>query len=133
MPNGMALDARAWPRAGADVDAARAIVMGLDQHRAQITAEWIDTATGEIGRCRVAPGDRLGVRQFLARFSGRQLEVALEATTGWWFVVEELTVGALPPRPPPARRAAQAREPRMARAGPAAAGRPRATRGRAER
>ena len=23
------------------------IVMGLDQHRAQITAEWIDTATGE--------------------------------------------------------------------------------------
>ena len=26
------------------------IVMGLDQHRAQITAEWIDTATGEISR-----------------------------------------------------------------------------------
>ena len=24
------------------------IVMGLDQHRAQITAEWIDTDTGEI-------------------------------------------------------------------------------------
>ena len=23
------------------------IVMGLDQHRAQITVEWIDTATGE--------------------------------------------------------------------------------------
>jgi len=22
------------------------VVMGLDQHRAQITAEWIDTATG---------------------------------------------------------------------------------------
>src|ERR671919_329397 len=29
-----------------------AIVMGLDQHRAQITAEWIDTDTGEIGRAR---------------------------------------------------------------------------------
>ena len=26
------------------------IVMGLDQHRAQITAEWIDTDTGEIVR-----------------------------------------------------------------------------------
>ena len=26
-----------------------AIVMGLDQHRAQISAEWIDTATGEVG------------------------------------------------------------------------------------
>ena len=34
------------------------IVMGLDQHRAQITAEWIDTATGEVARARVAPADR---------------------------------------------------------------------------
>ena len=25
------------------------IVMGLDQHRAQITTEWVDTETGEIG------------------------------------------------------------------------------------
>jgi hypothetical protein len=24
------------------------IVIGLDRHRAQITAEWVDTATGEI-------------------------------------------------------------------------------------
>jgi hypothetical protein len=31
------------------------IVMGLDQHRAQITTEWLDTVTGEIGRGRVAP------------------------------------------------------------------------------
>ena len=28
------------------------IVMGLDQHRAQITMEWIDTVTGELGRAR---------------------------------------------------------------------------------
>jgi hypothetical protein len=34
--------------------------MGLDQHRAQITAEWIDTSTGEIWRARVAPTDRAG-------------------------------------------------------------------------
>src|SRR4051794_18638158 len=65
------------------------IVMGLDQHRAQITAEWIDTATGEISRARVAPADRAGVRRFAARFRGEDLEVALEATTGWRFVVEE--------------------------------------------
>ena len=26
------------------------IVMGLDQHRAQITTEWLDTVTGEIGQ-----------------------------------------------------------------------------------
>ena len=66
------------------------IVMGLDQHRAQIAAEWIDTETGEVARARVAPTDRAGVRRFLERFSGWELEVALEATTGWRFVVEEL-------------------------------------------
>jgi hypothetical protein len=41
------------------------IVMGLDQHRAQITTEWIDTLTGEIGRARVSPAHREGVRRFL--------------------------------------------------------------------
>src|SRR3982750_4093305 len=65
--------------------------MGLDQHRAQITAEWIDTATGEVSRARVAPGDRAGVRRVAARFRGEDLEVALEATTGWRFVAEEFT------------------------------------------
>jgi transposase len=72
------------------------IVMGLDQHRAQITGEWIDTETGEVQRTRVAPADRAGVRRFLERFCGRELEVALEATTGWRFVVEELErIGAV--------------------------------------
>ena len=66
------------------------LVMGIDQHRAQISAEWIDTGTGEISRRRVRPADRAGVRTFLADFKGRALEVALEATTGWRFVVEEL-------------------------------------------
>jgi len=72
------------------------IVMGVDQHRAQITAEWVDTSTGEVSRTRVAPADRAGVRRFLSRFRGRELEVALEATTGWRFVVEELRrIGAV--------------------------------------
>ena len=71
------------------------IVMGLDQHRAQITAEWLDTSTGEISRRRIAPADRAGLRRFAAGFRGGELEVALEATTGWRFVVEELqAVGA---------------------------------------
>ncbi|MGO8905501.1 MAG: IS110 family transposase [Solirubrobacteraceae bacterium] len=71
------------------------IVMGFDQHRAQITTEWFDSMTGEIGRARIAPAHREGVRRFLARFAGQELEVALEATTGWRFVVEELRrVGA---------------------------------------
>ena len=64
-----------------------AIVMGLDQHRAQITAEWIDTETGEVSRGRITPADRQGVVRFLERFAGLELEVALEATTGWRFVV----------------------------------------------
>jgi hypothetical protein len=71
------------------------IVMGLDQHRAQITTEWIDTGTSEIRRARVTPAHREGVRRFFGRFAGEELEVALEATTGWRFVVEELrSVGA---------------------------------------
>ena len=71
------------------------IVMGLDQHRGQITGEWIDTETGEVRRARVAPADRAAVRRFLSRFRGAELEVALEATTGWRFVAEELRrVGA---------------------------------------
>jgi transposase len=71
------------------------IVMGLDQHRAQITAEWLDTSTGELSRARIAPADRAAVRGFAARFRGSELGVALEATTGWRFVVEELqAVGA---------------------------------------
>ena len=71
------------------------IVMGLDQHRGQITGEWIDTDTGEVARTRVVPADRAAVRKWLSRFRGKQLAVALEATTGWRFVVEELRrVGA---------------------------------------
>ena len=71
------------------------LVMGIDQHRAQISAEWIDTVTGEVFRARVAPADRTAVRKFLGRFAGEGLEVALEATTGWRFLAEELErVGA---------------------------------------
>ena len=77
------------------VDRRLPIVMGLDQHRAQITAEWIDLETGEVSRGRVVPADRAAVRKFFTRFAGRALEVALEATTGWRFVAEELgRVGA---------------------------------------
>jgi transposase len=71
------------------------IVMGLDQHRAQITAEWLDTQSGEVSRRRIVPADRDAVRRFATLFGGQQLEVALEATTGWRFVVEELqAIGA---------------------------------------
>ena len=84
------------------------IVMGVDQHRAQITAEWIDLVSGEISRARVSPADRVGVRRFLERFAGQELEVALEATTGWRFLVEELrAVGAAVHLAEPAETAAR--------------------------
>ena len=66
------------------------IVMGANKHRAQITAEWIDLATGEIRRAWVLPADRAGVGRFLPPFAGERLEVALEATTRWRFLVETL-------------------------------------------
>src|SRR3954452_15048111 len=75
--------------------------MGLDQHRAQITADWLNTETGEVRRARVTSAHRDRVRQFVGRFAGQDLEVALEATTGWRFVVEELQ-GTAPAVPPPA-------------------------------
>src|SRR3954453_5186288 len=82
--------------------------MGLDQHRAQITADWLDTDSGEVTRARVAPADRAGVRQFLERFPGPQVEGAREATTGWRFVVEELQrVGAIVHLAEPAETAAR--------------------------
>src|ERR1700735_5783968 len=84
------------------------IVMGLDQHRAQITAEWLDTETGEITRSRISPAHRQGVRRFCEKFRGQQVEVALEATTGWRFVADELArVGAVVHLAEPAETAAR--------------------------
>lgn len=71
------------------------IVMAFDQHREQITFDALDTVTGELHRGRIRPADRLGFRRWLRRFEGTEIEAALEATTGWRFMVEELeAVGA---------------------------------------
>ena len=40
-------------------------------------------------RRRVCPADRAGVRAFAARFQNQDLDVALEATTGWRFAADE--------------------------------------------
>src|SRR5215213_4946069 len=68
-----------------------AIVGGLDIHRRQITYDWIDTDSGETCRGQLGPATRLELRAWLARFTGQQADFALEATTGWRFVAEELT------------------------------------------
>ena len=67
-----------------------AIVGGLDIHRRQITYDWIDTGSGETRRGQLGPATRLELRAWLTRFTGQQADFALEATTGWRFVAEEL-------------------------------------------
>ena len=69
--------------------------MAFDQHREQIAFDALDTATGEVSRGRIRPADRQSFRRWLGRWRGREIEAALEATTGWRFMVEELrAVGA---------------------------------------
>ena len=67
-----------------------AIVVALDVHRKQITYKTLDRETGEVERGRIAPAARAEVRAWLARFAGCEAEFALEGTTGWRFVVEEI-------------------------------------------
>jgi transposase len=66
------------------------IVGGLDVHRAQITFDWVDRDTGETGRGRVAPATREVLRSWLEQLPSREAAFAVEACTGWRFVVEEL-------------------------------------------
>ena len=65
------------------------MIGGLDVHRKQITYDWVDGASGAWDRGR-APADRVGLRGWLARLPGQEGDFAVEATTGWRFVVEEL-------------------------------------------
>lgn len=71
------------------------IVLGLDQHREQITFDALDTESGELSRGQIRPATRERFRAWLSPYEGRQMKAALEATTGWLFVAEELArVGA---------------------------------------
>jgi transposase len=68
------------------------IVGGFDVHRRQITFDYVDTDTGRSQRGRITPACRAVLRRWLAeRFAGRtDVAFAVEACTGWRFVVEEL-------------------------------------------
>jgi len=65
------------------------IFVGMDVHRAQITYDALDTDSGEVKTGRIAPANRGTVRAFMARLSGEEAVVALEAMTGWRFIAEE--------------------------------------------
>jgi transposase len=68
------------------------IVGAFDVHRRQITFDYLDTETGRLLRGRIMPACRAVLCLWLAeRFVGRtDVRFAVEACTGWRFVVEEL-------------------------------------------
>jgi transposase len=67
------------------------MVSGLDLHRSQITFRTVDLGTGEVQLGKIYPGARTAIREWLERFEpGTDAHFALEGTTGWRFVVEEI-------------------------------------------
>jgi len=72
-----------------------AIVCGMDVHGRQIAFDCLDTESGEVFRGVIRPATRERLRRWLQRFHGQEAAFALEATTGWRFVVEELQAAGL--------------------------------------
>jgi transposase len=74
------------------------IVGGLDIHRKQITFDYEELETGRLHRGQLAPADREHLARWLSRFDGQgAVAFALEAGTGWRYVVEELRAAGVEP------------------------------------
>ncbi len=77
------------------------IVGGFDVHRKQITFDYVQMDTGESHRGEIRPADREHLREWLdeftERFCDREAAFAVEATTGWRYVVEELHRAGIEP------------------------------------
>jgi len=81
-------------------------VCSVESTKCPVSAARIEISA--VSRSRISPAHRAGVRQFCERFRGQELEVGLEATTGWRFVCEELRrVGAVVHLAEPAETAAR--------------------------
>src|SRR6266852_693373 len=67
------------------------IAGGMDIHRKQVTFDYLDVVTGEVKCGQIAPADRASLRAWLKRFAGVPgVAFAVEACTGWRYVIEEL-------------------------------------------
>jgi transposase len=67
------------------------IVGGLDVHRRQITFDYLDEHSGQSRRGRIAPADRMLLRRWLQEaVADTPAAFAVEACTGWRYVIEEL-------------------------------------------
>jgi len=77
------------------------IVGGFDVHRKQITFDYIEMDSGEVHRGKIRPATRESLREWLdeftERFSGKQIAIAVEATTGWRYVIEEMKRAGIEP------------------------------------
>jgi Transposase len=77
------------------------IVGAFDVHRKQITFDYIEMESGEVHRGKIRPAFRESLREWLdeftERFSGKQIAIAVEATTGWRYVVEEIKRAGIEP------------------------------------
>jgi transposase len=77
------------------------IVGAFDLHRKQITFDYIEMDSGEVHRGKIQPANRENLRLWLERFTERfptqEAHIAVEATTGWRFVVEELRRAGVEP------------------------------------
>jgi transposase len=77
------------------------IVGAFDLHRKQITFDYIEMDSGEVHRGKIQPADRENLRLWLdgftERFPTQHAAIAVEATTGWRFVVEELRRAGIEP------------------------------------
>jgi transposase len=74
------------------------IVGGVDIHRKQLTFDYVELDTGRLERGRIAPADREHLAGWLSRFGGQApVAFALEAGTGWRYVVEEMRNAGVQP------------------------------------
>jgi transposase len=77
------------------------IVGAFDVHRKQITFDYMEMETGELHRGKIRPATRESLRswldEFTEHFCGKQIAIAVEATTGWRYVIEELRRAGVEP------------------------------------